>query len=1508
MKLKLTLLDAAGASRDIILECDVTATVGDAARALWRAGASGAPRLADAVALRLLPVTLRGRAGATGEAILLDPGSPVAVSGLQSGWQVEAVAEFGDRGPERRMIDPAGYVEVRSGAQRGVVYSVITGANTVGRDPGSRVLLTDPSVSRRHAEIAMTASGVMRLRDYGSVNGTRRGEDAITELDVTVPTDVTFGDVAARVIPGPPARQTDPAVHNSEFTRSPRVVADAPGSTRELPTPPAPRPPTRVPAIAMLAPVLMGGAMYLVTQSPMSLMMMAFSPLMMIGSWADHRFGGRLRQKRDTAQFHAALTAERDELERLRREESAARTLAAPGSAEVADAIRQRSRLLWTRRAEHRDFLQLRFGTGRLPSRTAVALPPRGDASQACWDELRRIEQEYATVAPVPVVEHLGACGSLGIAGDAFWAGGLARSLTLQLVALHSPADVALACFASPAHHPDWGWLKWLPHVDAATSPIAGPQLAADERGAARLIMELEGVLATRRAGQLATPVFLVLVLDTCGVDPARLIALAESGPDHGLHLLWLAGRPEQVPAACRTFVTVSRAHGTANFVREGTSVPLIATEHVEPVQAAELARRLAPVEDTAARVLDESDLPRAVQLRDLHQADLLGGAASILRSWYASGSLVGRWRGSQERDPIALAAVIGQGPDGPVTVDLRAHGPHALVGGTTGAGKSEFLQTWIMSLAATLSPERLTFLLVDYKGGAAFADCVDLPHTVGLVTDLNPHLVRRALTSLRAELRYREELLAAHGAKDLLTLERRSEAAAPPVLVLVIDEFAALMRDVPEFVDGVIDIAQRGRSLGLHLVMATQRPAGVISDALRANTNLRIAFRMADEADSRDVLGVADAATFAPEHPGRGALKVGPGRISHFQAGYLGGRVTERTAAADLSVRALHFGPGRAWDIPAAPRPRADPRARPARDIARVRDSIVAACADARLPAPRRAWLDPLPPALGLGEAARLDNSDDDVAVIGVRDVPAEQAQRPVLLDLEGVGNVAISGASGAGKTGALLAIAAALSERVDRFPVQVYAIDAAGGALGALAALPTVGTVAPLADRELTRRVLAHVRTRVAERTERFAAARAPGLRAFRQTAGGAAESRIVLAIDGFAAFAQTFDGAAGPAAPLHLLGEIMAGGRPAGVHVILTSDRPGALPAAMAAAVQQHYVLRLANPFDYAQTGVPEDALASAPPGRAVLAGTNEELQFAQSVPGAGYAAQVEALERCAAALSARGVAATEPVRNAPRTIALSELPVAVAGRPVYGIDTETFTPVTLPGRGLAVVAGPPGSGLSTAALSCVAAATRWTREGGGRVHRVLLTCASGGLRERGAWEEIAYGEEQVRRRARSLVQALGGRPAARLTSGLQEPDAETAERFPPAGCRGIIVVERPTEMEGSDAIAELAALAKVARRSEVLVLSEFEQGGAGAIWELFTALRQPGWGLALQPDDGGAQSPFREPFGRVNRADFPEGRGMAIESGRVVQVHVAVPPAGDADADSLLGDVG
>ena len=227
-------------------------------------------------------------------------------------------------------------------------------------------------------------------------------------------------------------------------------------------------------------------------------------------------------------------------------------------------------------------------------------------------------------------------------------------------------------------------------------------------------------------------------------------------------------------------------------------------------------------------------------------------------------------------------------GPSGPLVLDLVEHGPHALIGGTSGAGKSELLQSIVAALIHEYPPTRLTFLFVDYKGGAATEVFNTVPHTVGYVTNLDASLSLRALTSLRAELNHRMRLMEGK-AKDLAEMLEKHPDEAPPSLVIVVDEFATLVKEVPEFVAGVVDIAQRGRSLGVHLILATQRPSGSVNDNILANTNLRISLRMLDASESRTVIGVPAAADIPLPLKGRGFAKLGPSDLIEFQSAFTG-------------------------------------------------------------------------------------------------------------------------------------------------------------------------------------------------------------------------------------------------------------------------------------------------------------------------------------------------------------------------------------------------------------------------------------------------------------------------------------------------------------------------------------------------------------------------------------------------------------------------------------------
>lgn len=400
---------------------------------------------------------------------------------------------------------------------------------------------------------------------------------------------------------------------------------------------------------------------------------------------------------------------------------------------------------------------------------------------------------------------------------------------------------------------------------------------------------------------------------------------------------------------------------------------------------------------------LGSAGLPDSVTLGAL---GLPASAAEISRTW--------------EQADGGLRAVIGSAGDGrTATVDLAREGPHVLVAGTTGSGKSELLRALVASLALRYPPTALAFALVDFKGGAGFGALAGLPHVVGTVTDLDPLDAARALAGLAAELRARKALLARVGLADLRDWPA-GEPGHPGRLVVVIDEFRALAEELPELMGALERIATQGRSLGVHLVLATQRPSGVVSSELRANVALRLALRVTDASDSSDVLEVPDAAAIPPSLPGRALLRRGPGPVEELQVAQLGaGAPLVRLAGSEPT-------PGPAGEDA------------PLDLVEAVREASAGWAPGA--PRPRAPWLGALPEAVPLESLAGPE--DPGLLPFGLADLPARQSRETAVWD-PAAGHLLVLGGPGAGRSTTLATLGSAALER----GWSVHAVDLPAG-----------------------------------------------------------------------------------------------------------------------------------------------------------------------------------------------------------------------------------------------------------------------------------------------------------------------------------------------------------------------------------------------------------------------------------------------------------------------------
>jgi S-DNA-T family DNA segregation ATPase FtsK/SpoIIIE len=910
-----------------------------------------AARIADATSEPDTDLFLGGRQ--------LDPSAPLASAGLYEGAVIGLGARVALPSPKPALLE----LHAVSGAHAGTIWPLSFGAYPVGSAAGCAIRIDD--APERVAVIAVRADGAVqvtlyegarlirvrppRKQDMAAMNGGKIAWPAEADLEIG-------GTLLRWAAPADPDSSVEPSEDGVglDFNRPPRIVEPVARQRYHIPERPSPPGRRPFPLLIVLLPAVLGLGMVWLFHSLFFLVFMVFCPVFALSNWIHDKRHGKKDYRRMSAEYVVEKAQQEHKItiavasERLLRLAVAADPAAALLTATGPD------RRLWERRRSDADHLVLRVGTVDQPSLVEVEDPGHGG---------RYREPVRWNVPAIPIGVGLADRGVVALAGPPERIRPLACWMAAQAAVEHSPRDVRLVLLTGPDGG-DWEWMRWLPH---ARSPHGRGQILIgnDEETVAHRVSELLGIITRRseaRKSAMSKALFtdpdIVVVVDGARRlrDTPGLVQILTDGPAVRVFSLCIDREVRLLPEEA-TAVVDDDGDGGVTLRQDGVpEVAGIRPDLIHPGWCDTVARSLAPLRDAT---LDEGNvLPAEVRLLEmlgLEEPD----PEHIAARWLAR--------------PASTAAVIGIGYEGPLSVDLASDGPHALIAGTTGSGKSELLQTLVASLAVANRPEELTFLLIDYKGGSAFTDCVHLPHTLGMVTDLDGHLVHRVLESLAAELRRRECLLAEHEAKDhpgYQALRRRDPSLPPlPRLVLIVDEFATLVREVPTFIPGIVSIAQRGRSLGLHLVLATQRPAGVISGDIRANTNLRIALRVLDPTESGDVIDTSDAAAIPPTLPGRALVRLAHRTVAAFQTAYTGAQHTQtlEEATPSWAVEVPWSKAGRQINPPAGPQPAADDTG--PTDLAVLVEAIRRAAADLKIEPQQRPWLPPLPARITLAE-----------------------------------------------------------------------------------------------------------------------------------------------------------------------------------------------------------------------------------------------------------------------------------------------------------------------------------------------------------------------------------------------------------------------------------------------------------------------------------------------------------------------------------------------------------
>jgi S-DNA-T family DNA segregation ATPase FtsK/SpoIIIE len=1334
MRIGLTALTPQG-PRDVLVQGDDLATTSQVAAGLRRALDSGG-RLAPVIAL---PTAGRPRSGDTvlqggyGETLwldgrALDPRAPAATV-LRDG----ALVALDPRAAAATSVaEPSGLVEVRvaGGPDAGAVHRLGLGAAMLGASPDCAVHIGGPGLPAYAVRLVVgpgDAAGEVMAEPLRAP-----ADDQPLLLDgepLTAPRPWRFGtmlQIGDHVLtvarPEPPDAHLSPAGDGGlAYNRPPRLAPVSRPRRIEVPAEPRRGDKPRLQLLAALLPLAFGVIMIKVMHSAYYALFMLMSPVMVMGTWASERRHGRVTHNRAMKDYRARVADLDAAIATERAADEAARREASPDPAEVLLTATGPRRRLWERRGTDQDALHLRIGLADLPANIEF-VPERGGPV-----DIRLPAVPAARSVPVPLP--LPDLGVIGLAGAAGNSRALARWLVAQAATLHSPRDLMIVVLvADPAAGPDWNWVRWLPHCAPRDGADCLALVGADPESAARRVAELAGE-AARRFGQssqaggygrvaaagLGPDVLLVL-------DGARALRRITGMPQVlaarqvGMYAICIDEAERLLPEECAAVASFDQAE-PAWLTLRGAGLDVVGRVLADQVSlpwADRVARAMAPVRDVSQ---DDADalIPSSVRLLDL-----------IGMPEPAPDQVCALW----QRHGRSTLATIGVGADGLFGIDVRADGPHGLIAGTTGAGKSELLQTIIASLALVNRPDSMTFVLIDYKGGSAFKDCARLPHTVGMVTDLDGHLTERALASLSAELKRREELLLDAGAKDIEdywdTRAREPDLAPLPRLVLVIDEFASLVAELPDFVTGLVGIAQRGRSLGVHLLLATQRPAGVVSADIRANTNLRIALRVTDAEESSDVIDVRDAAFIPKSVPGRCYVRSGAGTPAAVQSARIGGR-RPGVGPAETSAVAVPVP----WDRlgrPLQPLAQAGPPddGTMETDLSVLVDAIAGAAAKLGLRKQPSPWLPPLPDTISLADlpeasgAAGPARGEVPPIPFGLTDVPASQSREPLTLDLAHGGHLLVAGAARTGRSTVLRTIAGSVAVGYSPSDVHIYGLDCGTGALLPVASLPHCGAVTSRDDADRVERLVRKLRAEISRRQQLLAAGGFAGIA--EQRAGAPSAERLpwlVLLLDwweGYIAAFEHYDYGRLVDSVLQLLRE----GAAVGLRAVVTTDRAALLGQA-GAVFGRRMLLRPTDPSDAPLAGVSERSLpAHQPPGRLMFAGRqgSAEAQVALLDRDSAGPAQVAALRR----FGEQSVERYDRPLQSLRPLRVDPLPTTLTASGAWALDPG-FVPQTplwalvgaggdeLGPQGLdvrddgpgLVVAGPPRSGRSTALVT-------------------------------------------------------------------------------------------------------------------------------------------------------------------------------------------------------------
>ena len=963
-----------------------------------------------------------------------------------------------------------------------------------------------------------------------------------------------------------------------EYHRSPRIIyrssenkilINPPGAEPQKPSDELLKlimPPLIMVGVTLLITIFQPRGLYIIATVSMSVVSVIFS--------VQGFFKNRKKYKEDKKErvelYHLYLKDKAKDLEQLSRKQREGMFYHFPAIADLTKMVKRYDSRIYEKTPLHFDFLAYRLGLGKVPTSYELKYgqEERSGKKDVLEEEGYALFQAHQKIDNLPIVASLNR-GPVGYVGPRPIVLEQLQLLVAQLAVFHSYHDLTIIPIIPEEEKESWDWMRWLPHATLQDMNVRS--FVYNQRTRDQVLNSLNQILKLRKAQKeeqkandtkIFHPHYVVLITDeTLILDHVIMEFFREDPTELGCSIIYVADVLSSLSENIQTVISIKDRNQGQLLLQEGVLRELdFQLDHFpEGYDKEAISRGLAPLKHIQQL---KSSIPDSVTFLEMYQAETFNDL-----------KVLSRWESHAPYQSLAVPIGL-RGKDDLVYLNLheKAHGPHGLIAGTTGSGKSETIQSYILSLAVNFHPHDVAFLLIDYKGGGMANLFKDLPHLLGTITNLDGAQSMRALASINAEIHRRERLFGQYGVNHINQYQKKfklGEATEPlPHLFLISDEFAELKVNQPDFIKELVSIARVGRSLGVHLILATQKPSGVVDDQIWSNSRFKLALKVADRGDSMEMLRTADAAEIT--QTGRAYLQVGNNEVYElFQTAWSGADYQPEKDQLGIEDQTIYLinelgqyevlnqdlsGLDMAEEIKEVPT-----------ELDVIVQEINHLHQQEGIAAVAQPWLPPLKERITLDELDKVvpieawQKRTAPSVLIGVADIPQAQKQEAVAIDLSKDGNILLYGSPGTGKTTFLQTAAMDLARKQSPENLTMYLLDFGTNGLAPLSQLPHVADSLLLDQTEKIQKFI-RIINRELDRRKKLLSEHGVGTIALYREVTGKQEPTMVILMDSY----ESMKDEPYETDLFKLFMRISREGLSIGVHLIITASRQNNLRA--------------------------------------------------------------------------------------------------------------------------------------------------------------------------------------------------------------------------------------------------------------------------------------------------------------------------------------------------------